>query len=186
MYFTVNNQEVQLLNIGKRKIDEPRKTSTSEKVKDIPQLSPLTQSSLENNGDNIEKVVLIDSEESSRDSLPSIPVPKKSFKSKISKDTNLNSNVPILSSLSNNTENLSLLERLKSKQDLPQYLISESQDNVSQSTVSSLSSSQCSIKSISSVSSGSSAQTLPEPDFILHPGEFDIVLCIDNAEFYGA
>lgn len=43
--------------------------------------------------------------------------------------------------------------------------------------------SQGSIRSISSLSSVSS---LPRPDFILSPGNFDIILCIDNQEFYGA
>lgn len=43
-------------------------------------------------------------------------------------------------------------------------------------------SSQSSSKSISSVSS---THSLPKPDFILKPGEFEIVLCIDNREFYG-
>ena len=47
-------------------------------------------------------------------------------------------------------------------------------------------SSQNSIQSLSSVSSVASIQSLPKPDFVLRPGEFDIVLCVDNAEYYGA
>ena len=42
--------------------------------------------------------------------------------------------------------------------------------------------SQSSIKSISSVSS---TQSLSTPDFILKPRQYEIVLCIDNREFYG-
>ena len=42
--------------------------------------------------------------------------------------------------------------------------------------------SQSSVKSISSVSS---TQSLPKPDFVPKEGQFEIVLCIDNREFYG-
>lgn len=45
--------------------------------------------------------------------------------------------------------------------------------------------SQNSVNSIKSISSVSSTASLPRPDFVLKPGEFDVVLCIDNREFYG-
>ncbi|XP_033734849.1 crossover junction endonuclease MUS81-like [Pecten maximus] len=45
--------------------------------------------------------------------------------------------------------------------------------------------SQESLGSIRSISSLSSVSSLPQPDFILTPGNFDIILCIDNQEFYG-
>ncbi|XP_045160601.2 crossover junction endonuclease MUS81-like [Mercenaria mercenaria] len=181
------------MNTGKRKIEKPRKTTAVLKAKETPQLLPLIKLSLEskpNKDDgaskNIDNIVVIDSEESSRDYLPSIQVPKKTSKHKQSKDTDLNSIVPKSSSVSDRSDSQSLFERLSSKQDIPKSLLLDSQDSVSQCTVSNLSSSQGSIKSVSSVSSGSSTQTLPVPDFVLRPGEFEIVLCIDNAEFYGA
>ena len=58
-------------------------------------------------------------------------------------------------------------------------LKTDSQDTNSQE------SSQNSIQSLSSVSSVPSIQSLPKPDFVLRPGEFEIVLCVDNAEYYG-
>ncbi|XP_060557724.1 crossover junction endonuclease MUS81-like isoform X2 [Ruditapes philippinarum] len=192
---TSNLSVNQTLNTGKRKIEKPRETTVLVKKKGAPDLLPFIQPSLENETDGnensntgSENVVLIDSEDSSRDSLPSIPVSKKcfNFKRAVSQDTNSNCYIPSTRSLSETNENQSLFDRLKTKGNIPKSLISESQDAVSQSTVSSLSSSQGSIKSVSSVSSGSSTQILPIPDFVLHPGEFDIVLCIDNAEFYGA
>ncbi|KAK3092910.1 hypothetical protein FSP39_008762 [Pinctada imbricata] len=50
----------------------------------------------------------------------------------------------------------------------------------SQSSVDSQPNSQISISSMSSVAS------LPPPDFVLYPGKFDVVLCVDNQEFYGS
>ncbi|KAJ8309309.1 hypothetical protein KUTeg_014183 [Tegillarca granosa] len=56
-----------------------------------------------------------------------------------------------------------------------------------QNFMSSVSDSQDSQNSIQSISSTSSSiKSLPDPDFILSPGIFEIVLCIDNQEFYGA
>ncbi|XP_021370598.1 crossover junction endonuclease MUS81-like isoform X2 [Mizuhopecten yessoensis] len=54
------------------------------------------------------------------------------------------------------------------------------------SSMETLASSQESQESIRSISSMSSAASLPRPDFVLTPGNFDIILCIDNQEFYGS
>lgn len=123
---------------------------------------------------NVNDFISIDSEESSLDSLPSVS--GIGFKKKTS-TSDLNPTESVLKSVNatEKVETLSLFERLrKSQLDMGKPVSADSQD----------SSSQQSINSISSM--GSSVSTsLPTPSFVLRPGQFEIVLCVDNAEFYG-
>ncbi|XP_052058656.1 crossover junction endonuclease MUS81-like isoform X1 [Mytilus californianus] len=80
------------------------------------------------------------------------------------------------SSMSNPSAGLKLLPLLDNLPPIPSF--SKIQETIELDSQSS----QSSIKSISSVSS---TYSLPRPDFILRPGQFEIVLCIDNREFYG-
>ena len=45
--------------------------------------------------------------------------------------------------------------------------------------------SQHSIQSLTESSQSSVGSVIPEPTFTLRPGQFEVVLCVDNAEFYG-
>ncbi|CAH1792081.1 unnamed protein product, partial [Owenia fusiformis] len=56
----------------------------------------------------------------------------------------------------------------------------------SQSSYSSLLDQGISSKDSSQSSSSSSVKSLPKVNFVLQPGTFDIVLCVDNQEVYGA
>ncbi|CAG2249958.1 MUS81 [Mytilus edulis] len=80
------------------------------------------------------------------------------------------------SSMANPSAELKLLPLLDDLPPIPSF--SKFQETIDLDSQSS----QSSIKSISSVSS---TYSLPRPDFSLRPGQFEIVLCIDNREFYG-
>ncbi|XP_071159213.1 crossover junction endonuclease MUS81-like isoform X2 [Mytilus edulis] len=80
------------------------------------------------------------------------------------------------SSMANPSAELKLLPLLNDLPPIPSF--SKFQETIDLDSQSS----QSSIKSISSVSS---TYSLPRPDFSLRPGQFEIVLCIDNREFYG-
>ena len=143
--------------------------------------------------------VVIDSEESSLDSLPGVEF-KSRFLQKLSdkgREICLDSNRPFhelkssQSSVSSTNSAINNVPSFKGKTDNQSNkdLNSNYANNVpvrhSQET-DSQESSQNSIQSLSSVSSLASIQSLPKPDFVLRPGEFDVILCVDNAEYYGA
>ena len=142
-------------------------TTAQNEIPELPSLSPDKQdySSVTSaiTGQKKAAVVVIDSEESSLDSISSVGKAGSS------------SSVP--SGRGRVDPGSSLMDRLSSKVgsfSMPRTLSVDSQE-----------SSQASIQSLSSMSSACSAKTLPEPDFVMRPGEFDVVLCVDNAEFYG-
>ena len=148
--------------------------------------------------------VIIDSEESSLDSLPSIGLKArvlqkferlpttidtdvlvdskatsqelKSSQSSVSSKSDHRNNVPNIIGRTESAVNKDLYSNSAHQNFM---LKTDSQDTNSQE------SSQNSIQSLSSVSSVASIQSLPKPDFVLRPGEFEIVLCVDNAEYYG-
>lgn len=171
-----------------------------------PQEAPVPSISSRNQTEQNERLV-IDSEYSSLDCLPSMGLKSrvlnkmvklstvidcetpldprqnsqdfKSSQSSIDSD-NRNYSAPKVSSKTDNTVNGSARD-LGSNFTVPKSVLrTDSQDTNSQE------SSQHSIQSLSSVSSVASLQSLPKPDFVLQPGEFDIVLCVDNAEYYGS
>ena len=144
--------------------------------------------------------VVIDSEESSLDSLPGVefksrllqklsdnkgrelcPVSNRPFhelKSSQSSVGSTNATINYVPSFKGKTDN-------QSNKDLNSNYANTVPVRHSQET-DSQESSQNSVQSLSSVSSLASIQSLPKPDFVLRPGEFDVILCVDNAEYYGA
>ena len=150
----------------------------------VLQSSPLFEhqdcySNSKQSSQNSSDVISIDSEESSLDSLPSVSgisvkkkiPPTSTFKNRDSVSKGNNSGKDPVS--------LSLFERLKKSH-------SSSKKTLESGTSSSIDSQDtCSQKSIKSISSESSSVQGSEPTFVLRPGQFEIVLCVDNAEFYG-
>ena len=226
--FSDSGQNTKKKKTSSSETTKPKKSSKSNKTPE-PQLLPLIQE-LENNTDsrtvtkppsNTEaqrdygqnEPFVIDSKESSLDSLPGIGLksrvlnkmvmlssvidrekaldPRQSSQElissqssvgsgrnyKVPKKTNTSSASPIKSASSA----ISLTGGIDSNFSVPKNIKrTDSQDSNSQE------SSQNSIQSLSSVNSIDSVKSFPKPDFVLHPGEFDIVLCVDNAEYYGA
>ena len=158
-------------------------------------------------GRNQSEPFVNDSEESSLDSLPGLGLksrvlekmvklssvidseraldPRQSSQELISSQSSVGSDrsykVPKKTNKSSASAIKSLTGDINSNFSVPKIVQrTDSQDTNSQE------SSQNSIQSLSSVNSVGFIQSLPKPDFVLRPGEFDIVLCVDNAEYYGA
>ena len=149
----------------------------------------------------------IDSEDSSLDSLPSIGLksrvlkkmdkiasitnsdlhysPKKKSQTLKSSQSNVASDSNRDSCLQNNVKTMEK-PTLCNKDFNSNFTVPKSVPRTDSQDTNSQESSQNSIQSLSSVSSVASLQSLPKPDFVLRPGEYNIVLCVDNAEYYGA
>jgi len=174
--------------------DKPHKprATTKTKLASEPQLLPLIQQKIQSDVNRFDSsgqrtgsstdsstilskqsknVVIIDSEESSLDSLPSVSGMSDNFKSK----TKTTSAKPTTYSSETEHEPVSVFDRLKqSMAALSNPVAMETKD----------SSSQGSVRSVSSAGTDVSDSSVPQ--FVLYPGQYEIVLCIDNAEFYGA
>ena len=230
--FSDSGQNTKKKKASSSETTKPKKSSKSNKAPE-PKLLPLIQE-LETNTDSQTETkpsnkdaqiiygqnepFVIDSEESSLDSLPGIGLksrvlnkmvklssvidreksldPRQTSQELTSSQSSVGSDRNYKVPKKNNTSSASPIKKASSAKSLTGSVMTgsidsnfsvpknikrtDSQDSNSQE------SSQNSIQSLSSVNSVDSVKSFPKPDFVLHPGEFDIVLCVDNAEYYGA
>ncbi|XP_052251235.1 crossover junction endonuclease MUS81-like isoform X3 [Dreissena polymorpha] len=171
------SEPISAMPVKSKEPKQPKPSKSKINNSTSPQLLPLVKSSVletmksppKSSGSMDTNVVFIDSEESSLDSLPPLPKSKHTFQARKNQQNLVKK--PVENGYSSRScDAVSIFDRLKT-------------GSASLSVDSQASCSQNSIKSLSSIGSDATDQT---PLFVLRPGEFDIVLCIDNAEFYGS